>query len=277
MVAKHFPTEIPEVNEFALALFENIQRVLGDQLVGFYLDGSLAYDAFDEDSDIDFVAVTRQAVDETQFNQLSLMHTAMAELDSPYAHDLEGSYISMAALRKHEPTHAPVPNLERGTTERLKWITLEEVWIIHRYYLREGGVILFGPDPATLIDPIEPAALRKAMNTWTNWLPSLLQEPSQVNSRGYQSYIVLTLCRILYTLKTGKLTSKIGAVTWVKENTDGGWDLLLDDAWVGRHHPGSPITNGALAQTMEMVKATLDYAGRVDRAVRQGMHIPSIG
>ena len=36
-------------------------------------------------------------------------------------------------------------------------------WPIHRHILREQGVVLAGPPPRTLIDPVQPDELREAV------------------------------------------------------------------------------------------------------------------
>jgi predicted nucleotidyltransferase len=47
------PTPYPDVNEILSLLFSRAQEVLGDQLLGMYLHGSLANGGFDQASDID--------------------------------------------------------------------------------------------------------------------------------------------------------------------------------------------------------------------------------
>ena len=52
------PTLYPEVNIVLDVLVPEVQAILGDQFVGMYLYGSLAYGGFDVDSDVDYVVVT---------------------------------------------------------------------------------------------------------------------------------------------------------------------------------------------------------------------------
>ena len=107
----------PTVNAMVTALLSGVQAVLGPRLLGLYLDGSLALGDFDADSDIDFIAVLEGDVTVDEFAALQAMHHRLAALDSPWATELEGSYLSSAALRRHDPASPAFPNLERGRTE----------------------------------------------------------------------------------------------------------------------------------------------------------------
>ena len=147
------PTPYTEVNALLQELLESVQTILGSHLVGLYLDGSLASGDFDQDSDIDFVVVTDDEISGDLFSALQAMHERIATIDSWYAIQLEGSYISQRALRRYDPAHALHPNIERGRGERLKMIRHDETWDIRRYVLRERGITLTGPAPQDLIDP----------------------------------------------------------------------------------------------------------------------------
>ena len=171
-----------------------------------YLDGSLASGGFDPDSDIDFIVVTDVDISGELFYSLQAMHDRIALDDSIWAIQLEGSYISMPAIRRYDPAHALHPNIERGQGERLKMAEHDQTWDVHRYVLRKQGITLAGPAPHTFIDPVSPAQLKQAMRiNLSGWAARFLAEPAQMQFRGYQSFIVLSLCRILYTLQNGCL------------------------------------------------------------------------
>jgi hypothetical protein len=238
----------------------NVCAVLGDHFVGMYLDGSLTGSDFDEDSDIDFVVVTDVEVSADLFTSLHDMHERLAATDSIWAIQLEGSYISAHALRRHAPANPTVhPNIERGGGERLKMAEHDEGWNIHRYVLREHGIVLAGPDPQTLIDPVTPEDLRRAMlPVLTGWATDLLNHPDQIKPRGYQSYIVLSLCRILYTLEQGAVVSKRVATGWAQQGLDPRWVPLIDSAWDGRHHPGVDALPDEVSETLAFIRYTLE-------------------
>jgi predicted nucleotidyltransferase len=254
-------TPYPEVNTMLQVLLESVGNVLGSHLVGVYLDGSLTSGDFDEDSDIDFVVVTSEDISGDLFLALQAMHERIATMDSAFAVQLEGSYISQQGLRCFDPAHALHPNIERGEGERLKMVFHDDWWIIHRYILRERGIALAGPAPQTLIDPVSPNDLRRAMRSVLDgWAMQILDNPELISGRGYQSYVVLSLCRMLYTLQFGDVVSKPFAARWAKATLDAAWVSLMDRAWIGRHHPQFAADPDDMNGTLDFIKFTLQFS-----------------
>ncbi len=247
------PTPYADVNAVLCDLLSGVQTILGRHLVGMYLDGSLAMGDFDASSDIDFVVVTDEKVGDDLFSALRAMHDRIATLDSKWALHLEGSYISQQALERYDPAQALHPNIEWGKGERLKMVQHDEAWQTHRYVLREHGITLMGPSPRTLIAPVSPDDLRQAMLcVLRRWAAPILDDPRPTKYRGYQSYIVLSLCRILYTLEYGTVVSKRVAARWARESLGERWVPLIESAWVGRDNPEP-------AASLEDVNGTLDF------------------
>ena len=256
-------TPYPDVDALLVELMAGMQTVLGERLLGLYLEGSLASGDFDFASDIDFTAVVRDggeddgapAFPEADFQALQAMHDRLAQLDSPWAIQLEGFYLSPGALRRHDPAGGLWPNLERGEGEHLKLVRLDASWDIHRHVLRERGITLFGPDPRGLIDMVTPDQLRQAMRPMLfDWGARILAEPNLMGERGSQSYIVLTICRVLYTLASGATSSKPAAARWALANLDPRWSGLIENALIGRHNPNSPILPGEISATLHFLR-----------------------
>ena len=255
---KSLPTPYVDVNQMLDELMSRVQAILGDRFVGMYLDGSLTTGAFDSDSDIDFVVVTGEEVSGDLFASLQAMHDRIATLNSPWAIQLEGSYISRRALRRYDPAHSVHPNIERGQGERLKMVFHDAAWLVHLSIVREHGITLAGPAPKTLIDPVSPADLRRAMvSMLPGWAGSILDTPARIQSRGYQSYIVLSLCRVLYTLQHGTVTSKPAAARWAQETLGGAWAPLIERAWVGRHGPDGAAAADDVNETLAFIRYTM--------------------
>jgi predicted nucleotidyltransferase len=260
----HIPTPFPEVNAILQELLESIQDILEEHFIGMYLEGSLANGDFDEDSDIDFVVVTDVEVTETLFSALRRMHERIATIDSLWAVQLEGSYISRQALQRYDPANDVHPNLERGWGEHLKMTRHEEVWNVHRYILRERGITILGPAPRTLIDPLTSNDLKQAMfPALTGWGTRLINHPEAIRHRGYQSYVVLTLCRILYTLQFGEVTSKLKSASWAKETTGRRWESLIDRAWEGRHHSQMQADKEDIHQTLDFIRYAFERGQQI--------------
>lgn len=259
MLNSPYLTAFPEIAVLIQTLLERVQTLLGSQLIGMYLEGSLTSADFDQASDIDFVVVTDAAVTDEQFRALQAMHDQIAQLDTPWAIQLEGSYVSQQALRRYDPANAVHPNLERGPGERLKMAQHDDSWLIHLAILHERGIALFGPAPATLIDPVLPDDLRQAMRAVVpRWAAHFFNDPTLLHGRGYQSYTVLSFCRVLYTLQTGTIATKRVAAEWAEQALGPQWAPLIARAWVGRNSPDGPALIDDVSATLALIRYTLE-------------------
>jgi hypothetical protein len=264
------PTLYPEVNAVLNVLLPDVQAILGNQFIGMYLYGSLAYGGFDQDSDVDFVVVTRDELPEPLFSGLQAMHARIATLDSWCATQLEGSYIPQHALQSYDPARALHLHIDRGRDERLHRMQIDDPllrrawwggWVLLRAVLRENGIALAGSSLETLIDPVSPDDMKQAMlATLDGWVEPLLENPEQIEHRGYQSYFVLTLCRILYTLEQGAVVSKQVAARWTQERLGEPWRSLIDRAWDGRHNPGAEASVEDVNGTLAFIRFTLKHS-----------------
>jgi len=236
-----------------------VQSIPGLQFVGMYLYGSLASGDFDKDSDVDFVVVTDNEISGNLFLALQALHMEIATLDSWCATQLDGSYISQRALRRYDPTQTLHPHIDRGKGETLRMMQHDRDWVIQRHILREQGVTVTGPASQTLIDPVSADELRQAVREiLETWFALMLDDPSMLKSRGYQSYTVLTMCRMLYTLAFGTVVSKPVASSWARETLDERWASLIERAWVGRQHPHLEAQADEVNATLDFIRYTIE-------------------
>lgn len=256
-----FPTPYPDVNEILDLLHRNVKEILKEQLIGMYLHGSLANGGFDEYSDIDVVFVTKGEVTDETFSVLYAMHANISKLDSPWAIQLEVSYIPVDALRRFDPENILHPHIDRGPGEVLHRLRHESDWVIQRHILRERGIVISGPEPKTLTDPVSPPDLRKAVaDGLPLWFNPLLADPSELNKRGPLSFYVLSLCRMLYTLEYGEILSKQAAAEWAMEDLDSKWKPLIERALAGRQNPEMASDSQDINETLEIMRYTLRQA-----------------
>jgi hypothetical protein len=270
-----YVTSFPEVNAILQLLLPQIQSILGDQFIGMYLYGSLAYGGFDRDSDVDFVVVTRTELPEPLFSALQVMHTRIAQLDSWWAIQLEGTYIPQHALQDYDPVNALHIHLDRGPAEQLHRMYIDDPllsrawwggWLVLRAALFEKGITLAGPSPQSLINRVSPDELRQAsLANLDGWAVPLLEQPSEFAHRGYQSYIVLTLCRILYTLELGVIASKPVAARWAQAKFGVPWSNLIERTWEGRHNPGMLANPQDVNGTLAFIRFSLEHSRKLPR------------
>jgi hypothetical protein len=251
------PTPYPDVNAVLHVLLSGVQTVLGDHFVGMYLSGSLATGDFDpqRSGDIDFVVVTADELPDEMLPALEAMHTRITASGLEWATRLEGDYIPQSALRRYDPAHARYPHL--GVDGHFDVEQHDSDGVIQRHTIREQGMVVAGPAPQTLIDPVQPNELRWAalaiLREW--WLPQL-DDPARLHSSEYQAYAILTMCRALYTLQYGTVVSKPVAARWARETLDQRWTSLIERALAWRHD--APLDS--LNETLDFIRYTLDTA-----------------
>ncbi|CAA9280259.1 MAG: hypothetical protein AVDCRST_MAG26-3323 [uncultured Chloroflexia bacterium] len=252
------PTPYPEVNVLVHKLLSDVQDILGDQFVAMYLYGSLATGDFDpRRSDVDFVVVTGDELGDDLVARLQAMHARIAAGDSPWANELEGSYLPRHAMRRFEPANAHYPMIDRGGGLRVQQHHSDSVIRLHILY--ERGVVVAGPSPRTLIDPVPADELQHAvLDLIYAWWAPMLDDPARLHSRDYQDYAVLTMCRVLYTLQHGVIVSKPFAARWAQATLDARWFPIVEHALAGRDDPPADTLN----DTLDFIRFTVERIGQ---------------
>ncbi|AKI97399.1 aminoglycoside adenylyltransferase domain-containing protein [Kosmotoga pacifica] len=251
-------TPYSDVNTILHKLKSSVKAVLREQFIGMYVHGSLASGDFNpESSDIDFLVVTANELSGKTIAALKDMHACITNSGSKWARKLEGSYIHQHALKQYNPPDAPRPYVNEGNFHLVKY---GSEWILEKHVLLEHGIVIEGPPLQTLIDPIKPDDIRQAtlaiLNEW--WLP-MLHDTTRLKSDEYQAYGVLTMCRILYTLKHGTIASKPVSAAWVKKEFNGQWTSLIELALTWREGMHLSILN----ELMNFIRFTLNQAKKV--------------
>jgi predicted nucleotidyltransferase len=237
VLAQSRPTLYSDVNEVLNLLLQHAKRILGDRFVGMYLYGSLSSGDFNpETSDIDFLVVTTELLPDDIIAELEAMHKETWATSSKRAGELEGSYVPKELIRRHDPNGLPCPTVNEGEfyVDRRG-----SDWIIQRHVIREMGVIVEGPDPKTLIDPVTPDDIRGAvLGVLSEWWFPMLDDPSWLQSHGnkYHAFAVITMCRALHALEHGTVVSKPKAVQWAREDLGDPWIELIDISVAASQH-----------------------------------------
>jgi predicted nucleotidyltransferase len=229
-------TPYPELNLVLQELVVGIQKILKENFIGAYLQGSFAIGDFDQYSDVDFVVVIHEELSDLEINALQELHGRIYSLPSPWAQHLEGSYFPKEILRNSSRKGEKLWYLDNGSRSLVQANHCNS--IVVRWVVRENGVTLAGPPPKTLVDPIPVKLLRKEiLGVITGWGKEILDNPKNYNNRFYQTFIVLSYCRMLHDLRAGFPGSKCTGAEWAKTNLDPAWIGLIDRTWSGRPNP----------------------------------------
>jgi hypothetical protein len=186
---------------------------------------------------------------------LAALHQQFSASGQPYADKLEGWYFDRDALRRPTPDEAPQATI--GADWPFGLGQPGPVWIIERHIVREHGIVVAGPSPRTLIDPISPEMLRAATRQLlSEFWAQQLDGPDWLRTRDYQAFAILTMCRALQTLATGAVTSKPVAAVWAQKNLAAPWPALIAKALDWRHDK----REDAMSEMLAFIRWTLAHA-----------------
>ncbi|OGO38195.1 MAG: hypothetical protein A2W35_08755 [Chloroflexi bacterium RBG_16_57_11] len=254
-------------------MVESVQSILGGNFLGAYLQGSFAVGDFDRHSDVDWVMVIEKELSGEQVQPLQGMHERIFGLDCAWAQHLEGSYFPTDVLRRPPVRGERLWYLDNGSRQLIQSEHCNT--LVVRWQLREHGITLAGPPPATLVDPVPPEALRREIYAVIHdWGGEILANPEHYNNRFYQGFIVLSYCRMLHSLHTGEVRSKRCGAEWAKANLDPAWAGLIDRAWGTRPNPEVSVHQPADPDDMA---STLEFVRTIIRASVQFQIYPVVG
>ena len=223
----------PDLAAFVTETSSLLAEILGSQLVGAYLHGSLAMGCYHRPkSDIDLLLVTDGPLSPAQRRAAAHAGAERAAL-RPTIGDLELSIVRADKVGSF--TH-PHPFEVHVGTSWLTRIRADEVdWALdhtdpdlaaHCAVTRQRGIALSGPPPADVIGPVPPEAYLEAILDDLAWILDghhILQSPY---------YGVLNTCRVLKVLELGAETvvSKPEGADWALAHLPGVHRPIIEQA-----------------------------------------------
>jgi hypothetical protein len=267
-------TDYPELDELFIQHTKMLQVGLGDNFVGYYLQGSLATGGFDQTSDVDFIVVVKNELSESEVKKVQAIHDDIYQLKTKWAKHLEYSFFPLLLLQQSSS-----PFTESGVNE-----DNEKLWyfdngsqtiekndhcntLVTRWTLYNKGIAIAGPPASGITNPVDPNDLRREIrNTMLGWGRVIFNNPDEINNRFYQSYLVLNYCRMLHDLHTSTIDSKLTGMIWAKKNLDHNWADLIDYCWNERQDPDisihQPADQKRYLETLEFVRYAITLAER---------------
>jgi predicted nucleotidyltransferase len=255
---KFAPTTFPELNEGLREFASSAIDILERNFLGVYLQGSFAIGGYDRHNDVDFIIVTLTELSAKEVELLQWMHACIF---NPWVKHLDGSYFPLDILRATPRSRKKLWYLDNGSCELVKSVHCNT--LVVRWVLREHGIVLAGPAPEMLIKPIQADKLKGEIRVViSDWGAEILQDPERFNNRFYQSFIVLSYCRMLHDLQSGSISSKRNCAKWAKTNLDPKWRGVIDRTWDARPNPEVTIRQPAdpsdYERTLEFVQFAID-------------------
>ena len=251
----------PETRAYLDELVGRLRTVLGADLVGVYLGGSLALGGYDERrSDVDVAAVGHGALSDATKDAIvaSLRHESLA---CP-ARGLELVAYSAAAVST--PTADPGYELNLNTGRAMAFHVSyapsdddgagEHWYAIDRAILRERGRVLLGPPVAKVFAAMPRAVMLRLLAESIRW-----HDEAGV-SRGDDA--VLNACRALRYAEEGRWWSKQAAGEWGVERLEDG--ALVSDALAVRQGTGEPLDAARVRRFLRDARRSLEQATEAD-------------
>ncbi|HSG81764.1 MAG TPA: aminoglycoside adenylyltransferase domain-containing protein [Gemmatimonadota bacterium] len=207
-------------------LTQGLPTLLGVNFVGLYVYGSVLDEEFDPAcSDVDCITVTERALDDDAFRRLS-QWLSDAALEDHWFTRLQVLFLAGRNVLVEDPTAClyQFGDLKRSGSDGNPIIWLD-------FFQR--GRTLIGPHPESFVPEITPEILHRALVREVGYLyEECVQKPDPEHRDvpAYRSYAVITLCRILYSHRTGEVTSKPRAAAWALEHAPTVWHDLIRSA-----------------------------------------------
>jgi predicted nucleotidyltransferase len=212
-----------------ITLYKNLLLEKCNNIIGIYLFGSLAYGGFDKRrSDIDIVIITETLIAGSELDIIKNIHNEMENINQVWSKRFEASYTPIEMLKEKNPPKTPRPYYGEIFYNEA---TYGNEWLINNYLLYHYGITIHGPEFKTLInEPIDIKDIQDACikDFYKEWMPKI-DDNEWLSNSHYQSYIVLNLCRILYTVYNSVVANKQKSCDWVKENYNE-WNNLINES-----------------------------------------------
>ncbi len=224
-------TAVPQPVDRILNEYISLVRAsLPDMLVGLYLHGSLALDAFSLGlSDIDFIAVVSRRCTISDMTSLQAVHQQLAQRypDVPLA----GSYLQSHDLGQDEATMLPHPYVHNGIFQPSGYHDINAVtW----WLLQQRGIAVIGPPVAHFNIRVDwddlLVKMHHNLNTyWAGFTTNPRRMRWLLADDGIQ-WAVLGVLRQFYTFREHDITSKIEAGEYGLQHVPAPWQRLIQEA-----------------------------------------------
>ena len=220
---------MPDVAAQLDALVDGLRAILGDALIGVYLDGSLLLGGFGPRSDIDVLAIVSRPMTEDEKRRLAELLLRLSgrtePMGPPYPIELDVVVEADVRAWRYPPRcdfhygESSRPEIEAG-----RWPSGDESDLATVIAVaRTSSSSLFGPPPAEVLPPVPRA----------DYVDAILEDFRAADRimKRYPTSLILALARIWADLATEQIRSKIDAVAWAAQRLPPKHAVVLARAW----------------------------------------------
>lgn len=212
-----------QVSALLQELTAHLPVLLGRNLVGIYLYGSITQQAFNpKRSDVDCIVVTKRNLSDAQLRRLGAW-LALTAGSNPWAARLQLLFLLKSEVLT---MNSKACLYQFGVLKRTRSDGNPIIWM----NVLQSGRVLFGPRPESFVPVITPETLFQALARELGYLREEIRDKQKSDWRdvpSYRAYAVLTLCRILYSFRKGTVVSKQRAAKWATEYLPEEWHSII--------------------------------------------------
>ena len=209
-------------------ILDHYRETLRDNLIGFYLHGSLAMNCFNPLlSDVDFLAIVKRQL--TVEQKKTIIEYLLEQRDNLPVKDIEMSIV-LEEYMKHFVYPTPYElhysnewyqKYKSGQVDYVKQHCDKDL-AAHFVITRNRGICLFGKPIEEVFPEIPKETYIQSLVYDANWICRHSEEDPL--------YTILNLCRALAFLKESKITSKKEGGEWALLNLPGEFSVLISSA-----------------------------------------------
>ncbi|PFJ09120.1 nucleotidyltransferase [Bacillus cereus] len=206
---------------------------LEEKIVGVYVYGSIALGAFHiETSDVDFVAVIHDCVNEVEKQRIIELHNKLSK--SNLGKRMDGMYIPLADLGKYNDEMNEYVYCANGKADIGHWDINAVTW----WTLKKQGITVIGKEAEDLPFQIQWDDVVNTMkyNVEHYWSEKA-ERPYLFFIEEWVEFAVVTMGRILYTLENKTIDSKDRGLQYLLERSVKEWEPLLKEVERIRNNP----------------------------------------